>query len=108
MLIQKTHQTISALSRVVPDAFLFVIDTTDRTFLFKSKNKLTYQEMIVQFDEDFGINKTVDEKGHHFDNYNSKFLGFKNIGTNTYLGFCLDHLGVEEQVMNQAQQLVIE
>ena len=64
--------------------------------------------MIVQFDEDFGIDQKVESSGHYFDNYCSKFIGFKNIGTNTYLGFCLDHLKVEDQDVNHARKLVTE
>lgn len=107
MFIQKTHRAVSTLSRLLPDAFVFVIDTTDRTFLFKSSEKEECQSILLKLDEDMGIDKLMNNQGHCFKNFCSREIGIKYLGTNTYVGFCLEELLVRGKSLTMAQEAVV-
>ena len=107
MLIETTHEAITKLARILPKAFVFVIDTTDRTFLFKSSEKPECQAMILQLDQDMGIDKLVKKHGYAIQNFHSQEVGLRSLGTNTYVGYCLEkvHLGHPSHTL--AHQAVI-
>lgn len=107
MLIETTHQAITKLSRILPKAFVFVIDTTDRTFLFKSNENPESQAMILKLDQDMGIDKLVKKQGYTIQNFCSREVGIRSIGINTYVGYCLEDSATAYQSLSHAQQAVI-
>ena len=89
MIIQEAYDKISLLKKVLPKAFVFVIDTTDRSFLYKSEEFTICEQTVLSIDASLGIDKLSKKSGYHLNNHDFSLFGFKNIGTNTYLGFCL-------------------
>ena len=89
MLIHHTNKVVSTLSRILPNAFVFVIDTTDRTFIFKSTDSGECQDIIIELDQEIGMDKLVKDRGHCLISYNSRDVGIKYLATNTIAGFCL-------------------
>ena len=89
MVIQEAYDKISSLKKALPKAFIFVIDTTYRSFLYKSEEFSTCENSVLAFDATQGIDKLSRSEGYHLNDHDSSLVGFKNIGANTYLGFCL-------------------
>ena len=108
MLIDTTHEAITKLSRILPKAFVFVIDTTDRTFLFKSSEHAECQAMILRLDQDMGIDRIVKDQGYAIKSFHSQEVGLRSLGTNTYVGYCLDHAKAEFHSLSLAQKVVID
>lgn len=106
MLIETTHEAITKLSRILPKAFVFVIDTTDRTFLFKTYGKPDCQAMVLKLDQDMGIDKLVKDQGFVIKNFYSREVGIKSLGTNTYVGYCLDASTLENYPISLAHKAV--
>ena len=107
MLVETTHEAITKLSRILPKAFVFVIDTTDRTFLFKSNEKPDCQAMVLQLDQDMGIDTLAKDRGYAIQNFRSREVGIRSLGSNTYVGYCLEESTYQNYPVAQAQQAVI-
>ncbi len=108
MLIDTTHDAITKLSRILPKAFVFVIDTTDRTFLFKSSEHTECQSMILKLDQDMGIDRIVKKEGYAIKNYHSREVGLRSLGANTYVGYCLHDNTTEFHALSLAQKVVTD
>jgi len=89
MVIQEAYDKISSLKKALPKAFIFVIDTTDRSFLYKSEEFSTCENAVIALDAAEGIDNLSRTDGYHLNHHDSSLVGFKNIASNTYLGFCL-------------------
>lgn len=89
MVIQEAYDKISLLKKALPNAFVFVIDTTDRSFLYKSEEFSICEQIVLSLDASHGIDKLVDQRSHHLNHHDHSLFGLKNIAANTYLGFCL-------------------
>ena len=77
----------------MPDAFVFVIDTIDRSFLYKSTDYFASEDRIVRLDQNHGIDALLRKNGYYINRHDYNLVGLKNIGTNTCIGFCMpDHL----------------
>lgn len=107
MLIQDTDRVVTSLSRLLPNAFVFVIDTTDRTFLFKSSDRVHCQNVILQLDSEIGIDKIAKDNGHFFKSFCSKEIGMKSLSSNTFVGYCLERIDVSDEVLSIAKETVI-
>ena len=107
MLIHDSDRVVRSLSKILPNAFVFVIDTTDRTFLFKSDDKIQCQNLILKLDTELGIDKTAEKDGHFFKNFCSREIGMKSLAANTFVGYCLETPTVSEQALSHARDAVI-
>ena len=88
-MIHEANKTIKELRLALPKGFVFVLDTTDRSFLYKSSDYKEFEYKIINIDVDFGIDRLTRETGYHINNHNGDLIGLRNIGINTYVGFCL-------------------
>lgn len=93
MVIHEAHKTINALRQALPRSFVFVIDTTDRSFIYKSGEHTACEKTILQIDQLHGIDILSRKDGFYLEKHNSGLVGIRTISTNTYVGFCLpkDH-----------------
>ncbi|WP_436517648.1 hypothetical protein [Ekhidna sp. To15] len=102
MIISNTHQTINALKKIVPNGFVFVLDTTDRSFVYKCSEKPTHEEQVIELDKAHGIDtltKFNDFYSHEDDN---SIVKLKRIGQNTFMGLCASKNKLSEDQMDFA------
>lgn len=89
MVIQRANQTINELRHALPKGFVFVLDTTDRSFIYKSANFIDLEQKIVAIDKNLGIDQLTRQTGYHLNHHDGDLVGLKSIESNTYVGFCL-------------------
>lgn len=102
MVISNTHQKIDALKKMVPGGFVFVMDTTDRSFVYKSANNLDYEEQIISLDRTLGIDtltKFTDFYSHEDD---QSIVKLKRIDQNTFIGLCAAKRKFSSDQLNSA------
>jgi len=105
MVIHEAQKAVNSLIKVLPEAFVFVLDTTDRSFLFKSIDNEACEESVIRLDQTHGIDK-LSRDGYHFGHQECSFIGVKNISINTYLGFCLSKAEVERANTLSAEEIL--
>ncbi|MEM7299008.1 MAG: hypothetical protein AAF391_12170 [Bacteroidota bacterium] len=106
MVIHDAHKTINALKQALPGSFVFVLDTTDRSFLYKSKTHEICQKAIIDIDKELGIEILSREEGHYIRSCGDFMVGFRMIGSNTYVGFCMPEDFRHESDSFLAQQII--
>jgi len=89
MLIDHTEKVVTSLTTLLPGAFVFVIDTMDRSFLFKSGNTNDCQSIVLQLDNEIGIKNIVKNEGRLLTDYCSMEIGIRYLSSNTFVGYCL-------------------
>ncbi|MEM6642680.1 MAG: hypothetical protein AAF616_06850 [Bacteroidota bacterium] len=102
-MVQRIHEIVTRLSRSLPQAFIFVIDVTDRTFLYASTKEKHYERVILELDGEKGIDTLVGNKSHLIDRSPSFEVGLKSLGLNTYAGYCLKLDGIGAKGLAKAQ-----
>lgn len=88
MIISNTHQVIDALKKMVPGGFVFVMDTTDRTFVYKSSDNPDYEQQVISLDKVHGIDTLTKFTDFYEHSDERSILKLRRIGQNTYLGLC--------------------
>ena len=88
MIISNTHQVIDALKRMVPGGFVFVMDTTDRSFVYKSSNNPTFEQEVISLDKTYGIDRLTKLTDFYSYEDDKSILKLKRIGQNTFMGLC--------------------
>ena len=88
MVIARTHQKIDALRELVPDGFVFVIDTTDRSFLFKSKQSPDCEQRVISLDKMYGIDYLTKNANYYNHEDDTCIVKLSRIGQNTFIGLC--------------------
>jgi len=88
MVISKTHQKINMLKDIVPGGFVFVLDTTDRTFLFKSKESPDCEQRVISLDKVYGIDVLTKERDCYTHEDDTSVVKLSRIGQNTFIGLC--------------------
>lgn len=97
MVIAKTHQKINTLRDIVPGSFVFILDTTDRSFLFKSKESPDCEQRVISLDSIHGIDaltKSTDFYNHEDD---TSIVKLSRIGQNTFMGLCAPRKNYSEE-----------
>lgn len=87
---------------MVPGSLVFVLDTTDRSFVYKCSNKPAYEQQVISLDKVHGIDtltKFSDYYSHEDDN---SIVKLKRIGQNTFMGLCASKGKLSEDQMNFA------
>ena len=106
MVIQDAHKTINALRQALPGSFVFVLDTTDRSFIYKSRSHEECQQVIIGLDKNFGINILSRDEGYYLETFEDFSIGFRMIGSNTFVGFCMPELMRHESDLFQARKII--
>ena len=105
MVIHDAHQAISALKKVLPESFVFVLDTTDRSFIYRSVVSEELERSIIEFDRSHGIDVLSRKAQIYINKHGANTIGFKSIGTNTYLGFCSNE-NHPESYLSEAKRIL--
>lgn len=108
MIVYSTHQKIDAIKKILPDGFVFVLDTTDRSFIYKSKESHEGEETVFSMDKFFGIDhltKFHDLYTHEMEDFVIKLL---KMAKNTFLGVCVAKDKCNENQLKKADQYFVK
>lgn len=108
MVIHDTHQKINMLREMIPGGFVFVLDTTDRSFVFKSGHDLECEQRVISLDRVHGIDtltKTSDFCSFEDD---TSVVKLRRISQNTFIGLCADKENYSTEQWNVADEYLKE
>ncbi len=88
MIISNTHQVIDALKKMVPGGFVFVMDTTDRSFVYKSSDHNHFEQQVISLDRVHGIDTLTKSTDFYSHDDETSVVKLKRIGQNTFMGLC--------------------
>lgn len=88
MVISKTHQKIDTLRSLVPGGFVFILDTTDRSFLFKSKESPDCEQRVISLDIIHGIDALTRSTDYYNHEDDTSIVKLSKISQNTFIGLC--------------------
>ena len=100
MIVNNTHQKIDALKEIMPVGFVFVLDTTDRSFIYKSKASPNQEQFVLSLDKMKGFDAQT--KSDTFFSYqdDDQVLKLQKIGGNTFLGVCAPKVSFTEDKLS--------
>lgn len=103
MIISNTHQVIDALKKIVPGGFVFVMDTTDRSFVYKSSNDhYQYEQQVISLDRVHGIDTLTKSTDFYTHDDDKSIVKIKRIGQNTFMGLCASKHKLSEDEWDHA------
>lgn len=108
MIISEIQHAIDMLEHELPMGFVFLLDTTDRSFIYKSTNRHDCSQEIVKIDQQLGIDKlmsglvffTIEEK--------NKILILKKIDPNSFLGVCMLYNESNDEIISRAKKILMK
>ena len=87
-MITEAHYKISTLRSIIPDEFLFILDITDRSFLYKSKDCPKSEEYLINLDSCHGLDKLTENSDFYSYEKEEEVIKIQKIHNNTFLGIC--------------------
>lgn len=106
MVISETHQKINTLKGLVPGGFVFVLDTTDRSFLFKSKKSPDCEQRVISLDKIYGIDTLTKGSNYYHHEDDTSLVKISKIGDNTFLGLCAPKKNISEDQWERAEDFL--
>ena len=102
MIISNTHQKINALKKIVPGGFVFVLDTTDRSFVYKCSNNPAFEQQVISLDKIHGIDTLTKFNDYYSHEDEQAVVKLKRIGQNTFMGLCASKSKISEDQWEDA------
>lgn len=78
---------IDALNAIIPDSFIFVLDSTDRSFLFQSSDCPIAIQEIFSIDKLEGIESLFQNSDFYDSDTSEHVYMIKKLSSHTFLGF---------------------
>ena len=78
---------INAINAIIPGSFIFVLDSTDRTFIYKSSDCKQAMDIIVEVDQHKGLESLFATSPFYTVDSESYFYMIKRISSHTFSGF---------------------
>lgn len=78
---------INAINAIIPGSFIFVLDSTDRTFLYKSSDCKEAMDIIVEVDQHKGLESLFSHSRFYSNDCENYFYMIKKISSHTFSGF---------------------
>lgn len=103
MVISNTHQRIDALKRIVPGGFVFVMDTTDRSFVYKCSENPDFEQQVISLDKIHGIDTLTKFTDYYSHEDSGSIVKLKRIGENTFMGLCAAKSKLSEEEWDSAE-----
>ncbi|WP_425392739.1 hypothetical protein [Ekhidna sp.] len=107
MIVNSTHQKIDALRKIMPDGFVFVLDTTDRSFLYKSKNSPDCEQVVISLDKIQGIDLLTKNRSAYTYQGDNQIIKLQRIGGHTFLGICAPKNSFSEDRLSLADNYIV-
>ncbi|GAB4234189.1 MAG: hypothetical protein Tsb0034_07770 [Ekhidna sp.] len=89
MIIHEIQKIVDQFRKHLPEGFVFVLDTTDRSFIYKSAERKCCEGWVLDLDRDQGIEVLTNGIGSYYMDDARKMIGFRNVGRNIFVGFCM-------------------
>ncbi len=87
-MITGAHHKISTLRNILPGGFLFILDITDRSFLYKSKECKKSEDQIMSLEVIHGLDKLTRDADLYSHENEDEIIKIHKISNNTFLGLC--------------------
>ena len=87
-MITEAHYKISTLRTIIPDEFLFILDITDRSFIYKSKECPKSEYQVMSLDSIYGLDKLTQDSDFYSYEKEEEIIKIHKISSNTFLGVC--------------------
>ncbi len=78
---------INALNAIIPNSFIFVLDSTDRSFLYKSSDNQSAINEIIELDSTSGIETLFHSSDCIDSNTRDHVYMIRKVGSHTFMGF---------------------
>lgn len=98
---------INALNAIIPDSFIFVMDSTDRSFIYKSQECSNSIEEVMRLDKNEGIEQLANEESPYNLHTSDRYFMIKKIGSHTFLGFVVVKERFSTKRLKDAQDLFL-
>ncbi len=95
---------IKALNAIIPDSFIFILDSTDRTFIYKSSDCTEAMDEILRLEKEHGIENVVDNKKVYNQESMDHFCMIRQLSGHTFLGFFVLKEKISDFRINKAQE----
>lgn len=105
MNIDDVKIKISEIESSDPDIFSFLFDTTDRSFIYKSKISDPCEQLILELDQSKGIDLLTKKNAFYIEETSTTVLALKEIGPNAFVGFCCIRDECTTSLKNLVKQL---
>jgi hypothetical protein len=107
MIISEVQHIIKILEKSLPKSFIFVLDTTDRSFIYKSVDRHDCSKEVVRIDQEYGIDKLTKGLDSYTFEENNNALILKKLSANSFLGVCFMHNEYDLRVLNNAKSILM-
>ncbi len=78
---------IKTLNSIIPDSFIFILDSTDRSFIYRSSNCPNGVNAILNLDKIKGVESLMEEASFYSDESDEHFYMIKRLSNHIFLGF---------------------
>ena len=108
MVISEVQHIIDSLEHKFPKSFIFVLDSTDRSFMYKSSNRHDCSEEIVRIDQQYGIDQLMSGLTFFMHREKSNRLLLKKVDDNSFLGACFLSKEYDDELLMRAKEILIK
>ena len=88
MEISDLHVQISEIKNSDPNLFSFLFDTTDRTFMYTSKNCELCEQLVIDLDVNAGIELLTKHTGRFVEEGSEYIIALRQLEPHAFVGFC--------------------
>jgi len=99
---------INALNTIIPDSFIFILDCTDRSFIYKSSDCAAAINEILSLDKSKGIDNLFDSSEYYNSESASHSYMIKKLSSHTFLGFFVLKEKFSEQSIKDAKEFFLK
>ena len=85
-MIERIQGGINALNAIDPNGFIFLLDSTDRSFIYKSSESPMAIESIISLDKEEGIESLAQKHPYIIEN-TRHFCAISRLLPHTFFGF---------------------
>lgn len=107
MTISEVQHTIDELEQALPKSFIFVLDTTDQSFIYQSTDKKKCAEKVISLDQQHGIDKLTSDLSHYTIEEEDNTLILKKLSPNSFLGIYLINKEYSLNLLDMAKRILI-
>lgn len=108
MVISEVQHTIDSLEKQFSKSFIFVLDSTDRSFIYKSSNRHDCSDEIVRIDQQHGIDQLMNGLTFLIHEEKNNRLLLKKVDDNSFLGACFLSNEYNDELLGRAKEILMK
>lgn len=106
MIISEVQLKIDSLELALPRSFTFVLDTTDRTFIYKSVDRKECVDKVLELDRVECIDRLMKDIDFFEWAEGQAILFLRKLSQNTFLGICSHLDEYDSNQLNKAKSII--